>query len=241
MRRGIFCLCLLVAALLTIASGAGAGQRRAGVEEDTSPMDGMNIEEMRAYQSYFYAPGGRDPLVMRFPTDSELGIADKAGAGKIPTREEQEAALRAWLKAITDNIKAQKYDEAIEVANEAINRIDNEWPPLKPEYTNLIRMNEEIRNYGRMASRLKSQQDIGKEFVNLGLRVDGVIWSPMDAKAVVNGTTLSAGEIMLHERKQGDLRVEVIEEHGVVFQFKGMRFRLPVEVYAPPGNADFGQ
>ena len=224
------CLLLIMAALLS--GVAEAGQRRQAAEEP-SPMDSMNIEEIRAYQGYFYPTGGRDPLVMRLPTDRERGLGKKTGPTKAPTIEEQETMMRAWLEEITIAIRRQDYEAALTVTAQAINIIDNEWPPLKSEHIQLLRMNESIRNYARMAVRLKTQQDIGREFSALRLRVDGVTWSPSDSKTVVNGRTLSAGEVMLAERKQGDLRVESIEPTGVVFQYRGMRFRLPVELYAP--------
>lgn len=217
-----------VAVMVFAGAAAHAGQAKA----EDSPLDAMSIEELRAYQSYFYAMGNRDPLTMRMPTDREKGLDSKTKAVKAPSFEEQESMMEGWLKDLTASLKIQDYDNAMKTAETALGVIDNEWPPIKPEHVKLIRMNDEIRSYQRMAIRLKSQQDIGKEFANLGLRVDGVVWSPTDAKAVVNGILLSAGEVMLKERKDGDLRVEMIEEHGVVFQFKGMRFRLPVEVYA---------
>ena len=193
----------------------------------------MSIEELRAFQGYFYASGGRDPMIMRFPTDIERGLGRESGPRKAPTREEQEALLEGWLNDITAAIKVQDYEAALTVSGTAIGVIDNEWPPLKSEYTDLIHMSEEIRSFARLAGRLKTQQDIGKEFNALSLRVDGIIWSPTDAKAVINGKMHSAGELLIDERKQGDLRVEIIEEHGVVFQYRGMRFQLPIQLYAP--------
>ncbi len=203
--------------------------------DDKKPADDKSVEELRAFQSYFYANGGRDPMLMRLPTDRERGLSRKSGPRKAPTLEEQEAKLEEWLTAIKAGVTKQDYESAIQVANEAMNVIDNEWPPIKPEYKKLARMNEDIRSLGRMAMRLKVQQDIGKEFVSLRLRVDGVVWSPTDAKAVVNGALHSAGEALLKERPLGDLRVELVEERGVVFNFKGLRYRLPIELQAPTG------
>lgn len=220
----------LFSALICGVSRAGEARRSAA---EPNPMEAMSIEELRAYQGYFYASGGRDPMIMRFPTDLERGLAGKSGPKKAPTLEEQESLLRGWLFNITEAIKAQDYESALKVSAEAISIIDNEWPPLKSEHTDLIIMNEAIRSYARLAGRLKNKQDITKEFNALSLRVDGIVWSPLDAKAVINGRTHSAGELLIQERKQGDLRVELIEEHDVVFQYRGMRFRLPVEMYAP--------
>lgn len=218
---------------------APAGQpRKAQPTEEQEAMEKMTIEELRAYQGYFYAPGGRDPMTMRMPTSAELGMEKKGKGSRVaPTIEEMERFLTQALETITAAIKSLDYETAIKVSDEAIYVIDNEWPPLKADPPHLPRMSEEIRNYNRLAVRLKAQKDIKAEFEAMRLKVEGVIWSPTDAKAVVNGRLLSAGEIMLGERKQGDLRIEIIEEHGVVFQFKGMRFRIPVDIYAPPPPA----
>ncbi len=224
----------LLACMLGVEVAFG-GQGRSQLTPEQEAMEKMSIEELRAYQSYFYAPGGRDPMIMRLPTSAELGMDRKdKGVRVAPTIEEMERFLAQAIETITVAIKARDYDAAIKSSDEAIYVIDNEWPPLKADPPHLPRMSEELRNYNRMAVRLKAQRDTQIEFEGMHLKVEGVVWSPTDAKAVVNGRLLSAGEIMLAERKQGDLRIEIIEEHGVVFQFKGMRFRIPVEVYAPP-------
>lgn len=234
----VFLACLAAVAFVCGAAEAGQPRRAPAAPEEPDPTAAMSIEEIRAYQGFFYASGGRDPLTMRYPTDSERGAGQKSGPRKAPTLEEQEAMLRQWLEDITSAVKKQNYEAALEISGDAIGVIDNEWPPLKAELTELVRMNDEIRGLARLAGRLKNQQDIGREFAALGLRVDGVIWSPTDAKAVVDGKTRSAGEVLLEERKQGDLRVEMIEEHGVVFQYRGMRFRLPVQLYAPMDDGE---
>lgn len=82
------------------------------------------------------------------------------------------------------------------------------------------------------ALRLKTRKETAAEFAALSLRVQGVSWSPADARAMINGRMLSAGEVVPGVRKEGDLRVEMIEERGVVFRYKGMRFRLPVEIFS---------
>lgn len=231
MKRYRPSLFLGLALCVTCFGVAFAGQRQQRTEE--SPMDAMSIEEMRSYQSYFYAPGGRDPLTMRQPTSAELG----SGEGPVrqaPTEAEMRMKLEQAITTLTSLLQTQKYEDAIKVGEEIIHTIDNEWPAIKPDTPDLLAMVDEIRSYHRMAVTLKRNQDIKNEFIALLLKVNGVVWSPTDAKAVVNGRVYSAGEVMIAERKQGDLRIEIIEEHGVVFQFKGIRFRLPVEVYAPP-------
>lgn len=214
-----------------------AGQRRAAepakADDGTKPLDQMSIEELRAYQAYYYASGGRDPMTMRVPTTAELGDPTKGGGARIaPTLEQMEVFMEKALDDIVHALKALRYEDAIKASEDALYVIDNEWPPLKADPPHLRQMEEQIRNYNRLAVRLKAQQDIKREFEGMSLRVNGVTWSPIDSKAVVNGRVYSAGEIMLNERNSGDLRVEMIDEGGVTFQFKGVRFRLPVEVHS---------
>lgn len=223
------CVALLLTAFLAFSIHAAAGEAPA---KELS-MDEMSVEQLRAYQAFYYKNGGRDPLTMRLPTDNETGQDSKPKEGMTPTIEKMEEVLTAALAAIEKALKQQDYAGAIKASEDVIFIIDNEWPELKDDPPHLKRMDEQIRSYNRMAVRLKSQEDIAKEFAALPLRVDGVSWSPIDARAVINGRAVAAGELLLNERKQGDLRVEMIEEQGVVFQFKGMRFRKTVEVYAP--------
>lgn len=228
--RSVLFLGLLLSCIF-LDRTAVAGQR-AAVEE--SPMDGMTIEEMRAYQSYLYVSGKRDPMLMRFPTSAELRI-NEPPQKKVPTRDEQRQELEQAIKSLVELVRSQKYLDAIQVAEDILIVIED-WPAFKPEDVDLLNMVDEIRSFYRMAVTLKRNQDIKNEFTALNLKVNGVVWSPTDAKAVVNGVLYSAGEVMVSERKQGDLRIEIIEEHGVIFQFKGIRFRLPVEIYAPANS-----
>lgn len=235
MTRYKWCLWLALAVLvISICQTAAAGQRRRGAAappQDEGPMATMSVEELRAYQSYFFAQGMRDPMTMRLPTAAEIGET-QGGRKHAPTVDEQRQFLAEHLEKVTQALREQKYQEAIEVSDAALKEVE-QWPPIKPEHGDLLRMVDEIRNFNRMALTLKRHEDIKKEFLALSLKVDGVVWSPIDAKAVINGLTYSAGEVLTQERKQGDLRIEMIEEHGVVFQFQGIRFRLPVEMYAP--------
>lgn len=236
-RPGLMALLALLAASVALGGQARNAAERPAIPTD-KPLEEMSIEELRTFQAYFYASGGRDPLTMRLPTVTEMGDANKArGEKKAPTIEEMDRIMDKAIEEVTEALKRRDYAAAIKASEDVIYIIDNEWPPLKADPPRLRQKDEQIRNLNRMATRLKMQEEIQKEFDSMHLRVEAVVWSPTDAKAVVNGKLMSAGEIMLEARKQGDLRIEIIEEHGVVFQFKGMRFRVPVELYTPPAGA----
>lgn len=235
-RCPILAMSLFLYLVLSVVATGGeistaVGARNKPDTNTNNPLEQMTVEELRAYQAFYYVSGSRDPLTMRLPTSRELGEETRSLSTRVaPTLDQMEIFLTTALNSIKANLKVLDYDKAIKAAEDALFVIDNEWPPIQPEHVHLLRMTEEIRNYHSLAARLKTQEEIKKEFASLSLKVDGVIWSPTDAKAVVNGRTMAAGEVMLNERKQGDLRLELIEEHGVVLQFKGMRFRKPVEM-----------
>lgn len=232
-RRG-GAACLWIFCLFWAFGTAWAGQKRARPNEVDEKFASMTIEELRAYQAYYYVSGGRDPMTMRMPTVAELGLEKRGQGGRLaPTLEEMEQFLANALANVIRSTKVKEYEQAVKSSEDDLRVVDEEWPPLKADPPHLLRMVNELRSFNRLAVRLKNQQDIQNEFTALRLRVDGILWSPADARAVVNGKMLAAGELLLKERKQGDLRVDLIEENGVVFLFKGMRFRIPVEVYAP--------
>lgn len=226
--RPILFLVVYAAAMSIAVSGEPLS-----LEAGPKPVEEMNIEELRAYQAFYFLEGGRDPMTMRLPEASETGEITKGkGPTKIPTIEEMEQFLTKALADIEIAFKIQDYEEAIQVSAAAMKTVDEEWPPLKADPPQLRRMDEQIRAYHRLAVRLKMQEEIKKEFAGLDILVEGVAWSPIGSKAIVNGKTFDAGEPILQIRKEGDLRVEAIEEHGVVFQFKGMRFRKDVQVFS---------
>ena len=226
-----FLAATLAVALLAASAAAAQPRRQEAQDDETSK---MSIEELRNYYAYYFAGGGRDPMTMRRATNIELGM-ERPGSGRIaPTLDQIEKFLIGTLHDLSASLKERRYEEAIKSGGDAINRIDNEWPPIAPGSVELHQRVDAIRSYTRLAYSLKANNDIKAEFESMAIRVEGVIWSPIDAKAMVNGRLLASGELMLSERKQGDLRVDVIEERGVVFQFKGRRFRLPVVMHSRP-------
>ncbi|MCL2000545.1 MAG: hypothetical protein FWG74_03845, partial [Planctomycetes bacterium] len=93
---------LLFACLFGGEDAALAGQpRRPQPTEEQEAMEQMTIEELRAYQGYFYASGGRDPMTMRLPTQDELGMERRVrGSNVAPTIEEMEGILAEALEVV---------------------------------------------------------------------------------------------------------------------------------------------
>ncbi|MDR1519330.1 MAG: general secretion pathway protein GspB [Planctomycetota bacterium] len=226
---GALLFCSLFARTWTGAAWGGQGKEAPKAE---TQFDKMSMEEIRGYQRYYFASGGRDPMIMRLPTNTELGL-NMSPVKLAPTLEQIDTFLSDAIHGVSEALMNRKYEDALKKSNEAIYKIENEWPPIKAEMFKQIRMVEELNNYNRMAVALKKREDVAIEFKTINIRVGGIVWSPFDARAVVNNRLLAAGDIMLAERKEGDLRVEMIGEREVVFQFKNIRFRLPVEMFSP--------
>lgn len=231
MKNGVAVAGLAFIAVVAAAAGK-AGE--AGQNNQGKSLADMNLEEMRSYQGFFYLNGGRDPLTMRYPTAREQGIEEMSVRGKRAgvTLTEMEQALDAAIRDIESSLSQREYEKALKTAEDMVHTIDYEWPPLKADPPELRRKDDQIRGYVRLAARLKAQDEIAREFAALNLSVDGVAWSPVGARAIINSRVVDAGEILSGVREQGDLRIESIEEHAVVFQFKGIRFRRQVEVYS---------
>ncbi|MDR0362693.1 MAG: general secretion pathway protein GspB [Planctomycetota bacterium] len=217
-------LCLLA---MFAVGHAFAGQAPA------DPSESMSLEELRAYQAFYFRSGGRDPLTMRLPTARELGRETSASAQRVaPTLAQMENSLKGVLWNVETALSERNYDDALKLSSEMIRVVDNDWPPLQADPPHLRRMDEQIRNYNRLAGRLKAKEEVNQEFVRLELRVEGVSWSPNGARAMINGRLVEPGEALLRERSAGDLRVEAVEPQAVIFQYKGFRFRKQVVLYA---------
>jgi hypothetical protein len=217
----------LLAIGVHMASNAGQAQ------SPNSPMESMNLEQMRAYQAFYYRSGGRDPMTMRQPTARELGTEAVATSIRIaPTLAQMEQTLKNALSTVESAFAKRDYDEALKQSEEAIRMVDYDWPPLQADPPQLRRMDEQIRNYTRLASTLKAKEEVYEEFSRLSFHVAGVSWSPTGARAMINNRLVEAGESLLDIRPTGDLRVESIEPRAVVFQYKGFRFRNDVDLYS---------
>ncbi|HOX07984.1 MAG TPA: hypothetical protein PK280_16420 [Planctomycetota bacterium] len=78
------------------------------------------------------------------------------------------------------------------------------------------------------AKRLKQRQDIEKEFVNLKVAVNGIVWTERAPSAAINGSV--AGEGALIELGPGGQSAQVyrIRKDAVIFLYKGVQ--IPVRL-----------
>lgn len=188
-------------------------------------------EEMDRFRMFYYQP--TDDSTEPQPSEY-LGRHNETHGiswqNEKPDIQTIEASMQECLDEITIHIKRQKYNQAIESAGIAETVYQNN--PHAHQSETAKKRYEEIVVYKGMASRLQMQEIIQGEFKQMRLRVDRIVWSPETAKALINGKWYSSGD-----RIDESARIEMVEENAVIVQFKGMRFKIPVEMTVP--NARF--
>ncbi len=205
-----------------------------GAEEGTVPEPGttLSLAALRAEQSFAYAPGGRDPMAQRLATDTVAAAGAEHGAEAAEPAE----AMHSRETTVTDPAD----DRADRVDRTAARRGADPETPVPEAPPPPVPAPAPGRASG--TARQVAARGAAAEFAALALRVEGVSWSPEDARALVNGRWVSPGDALPQARREGDLRVERIEERAVVFRYRGALFRREVEIFsrvtrrAPPAS-----
>ena len=117
------------------------------------------------------------------------------------------------------------YVALLKAGGDAIRVVEEEWPPLKADPPQLRQMFNTLLDYRRTGERLKKQEEVKAEFERLNIHVQAILWSPTEARVVVNGEVAEAGE-NLRGKGLSDVRIEAIEPKSVLFVYKGMHFRM---------------
>jgi len=83
-----------------------------------------------------------------------------------------------------------------------------------------------LERFGRLeatAKRLKQRQDLETEFAGLKVTVDGIVWNPQSATAVVNGQVASEGAVLRLGAAGQDAQLYRIRRDAVIFLYKGVQ------------------
>ena len=220
-------VCLVVGIALSATGGEWPADDETAQPKKT--LATMTLDELRAFQAFFYISGGRDPMTMRLPPKriQQAPEAGRAGGPKPAlTPEEMESFLVRALAEAEVLLTLKDYDMLLKTGGEAIRVVEEEWPPLKADPPQLRQMFETLLAYRRTAERLKRQEEVTAEFNRLNIHVQAILWSPTEARIVVNGMVAEAGEKLRGDRGLSEVRVEAIEPKSVLFVYRGQRFRM---------------
>lgn len=232
-RLGLLGVCLLMA---TAGVAGEARPRPAGGEEEAEAEAPKTLYEMQQFQSFTYVSGGRDPLTFRVRPEGaaqETAADDRTNfrtTGPVVDPKEKRKLLREALARVEPLLLAHDYKSAIKVCVEARSKIASTWGgegriDQDPDVNRLYRR---ALAYERTAKRLQQAVEIKEEFDDLRLQIDGIRWTPTGASALINGTIYEAGGVIQEKGVATQVQIETIEENGVVFIYKGQRFRKTI-------------
>lgn len=197
-----------------------------------------SIDDLQKYQSFRYIGGGRDPFTFRKAKEvieEAPGFeGDAGGAGPQPepqkdlTPEKMRAYLIAFVRQIESLMLIHNYKDALQRAQAHRDTIASKWDlGADAELNRLFRRLSVLQ---QTAKRLLNQQEIKAEFDKLNLSIGGIRWTPTGSAALINESILEPGAVIRMKGRQ-PVQIETIEEDGVVFIYKGQRFRKTMNMF----------
>lgn len=181
----------------------------------------------------FNAGGRRDPFVFALmpdlpatlvvqdktdPKDNKPGPKGVITAAEIKRmREESETFYRTAEASFMDGnvmVTITNCDKGIDVFKKAADIA---------QYRDLLEIRERLTDLRRAGERIKSRQDAEAEFERMGVRLTGVVARAKHSQAIVNGKTVSKGDIVSANNDSVDIVVDDIRPDQVIFQFRGYR------------------
>ena len=107
----------------------------------------------------------------------------------------------------------RQHSEAAKVAAEALSRIE-------PGQDTDGRLTERVRRLRDTARRLDERAKIEKSFSELPISIEGIVWEPGKAVALINGDVRRVGDIV-----EGVTGEEIRRGEGIFVLKKGIRVR----------------
>ncbi len=199
----------------------------------------MDLEELRDYQRYTYVAGGRDPMTFRSRretrrTEEATAAMAVKGVAKITDVNKMQEALRMVIGELACRLLSQDYESAVDIAKKFHEQVEKIWAK-KPTESDLYDLWAVFLTHERTAKRLLQVRQIANEFNSLKLEVKGVQWSARGCAALINDRFYEPGDaVEVKAKDKAQVTVESVDDAGVVFGYKGQRFRKTVgEAPAP--------
>ena len=202
------------AALVALGTFAGAATAvEAPPKGADSPLDRPEFEWVSARRDPFeYRPLRKKVVKPPRPRPARPvgGGNGKTAEPPVPEGLEPIAALAREAEV---ELAQRKYSEATKLAEKALNR-------MQPEQDPDGRFTERLRRLRDTAQRLEERASIEKSFSELPISVEGIVWAPGKAVALINGKVKRAGQ------KVEGVTIGEIRRGEVIFVLqKGVRVR----------------
>jgi hypothetical protein len=136
-------------------------------------------------------------------------------------------ALRDWAKSELSRVESyifeRKWDEVIRVTEAAIKKLQ----PRVADDSTITQINDKMKRYKFQAEEAKILEEAQSKFDALGLRVEGILWSPAGSLAVISGEARARA---VNERVK-DCVIIYIDTNRVDFLFHYNRRRFEFQRY----------
>jgi hypothetical protein len=208
------------------ATAAAAGKVEAK-KKDEGPFASLAAEE----KWIFDPPVNRQDIFYDLETmlASQLGVEianQKTDAGARGPGDEIEA-LREWAKRelvrIEGFIFERKWDDALKATEADLKKLQ----PRVGDDSVIAQITEKMKRYRSQAEEAKIYEEAQAKFDALGLRVEGILWSPAGSLAVINGEPRARA---INERVK-DCVIINIDTNRVDFLFHYNRRRFEFQRY----------
>ena len=191
------------------------------------PFDQLTIEEKWIFEpsdqrlDIFY-----DLEVMLASQLGETGSGQKLDqATRVPADEIE--ALREWAKGELNRAESfifeRKWDEAIKVTEAGVKKLQ----PRVGDDSTIFQITDKMKRYKVQAEEAKIFEEAQSKFDALGLRVEGILWSPTGSLAVISGEPRARA---INERVK-DCVIINIDTNRVDFLFHYNRRRFEFQRY----------
>jgi hypothetical protein len=191
------------------------------------PFDQLAIEEKWIFepsdqrQDIFY-----DLEAMLANQLGETGSGQKQDPTK-PVPADEIEALREWAKGELSRAESfifeRKWDEAIKVTEAGIKKLQ----PRVGDDSIIFQITDKMKRYKVQAEEAKIFEEAQSKFDALGLRVEGILWSPAGSLAVISGEPRARA---INERVK-DCVIINIDTNRVDFLFHYNRRRFEFQRY----------
>jgi hypothetical protein len=197
------------------------------VVKKIGPFDQLANEE-----KWIFAPSDKREDIFY---DLELILASQLG--ETPDQKPDQAtrtnpgveieALRDWAKSELSRVESyifeRKWDESLKVTEAAIKKLQ----PRVGDDSTIAQINDKMKRYKVQAEEAKIFEEAQSKFDALGLRVEGILWSPAGSLAVISGEPRARA---VNERVK-DCVIIYIDTNRVDFLFHYNRRRFEFQRY----------
>jgi hypothetical protein len=164
---------------------------------------------------------------------SQMGTELVKGGGQKAGPSDDIAGLREWAKSELARVESfifeRKWDDALKATETDLKKLQ----PRVGEDATIAQITEKLKRYRAQAEEAKIFEEAQAKFDALGLRVEGILWSPSGSLAVISGEPRARA---INERVK-DCVIINIDTNRVDFLFHYNRRRFEFQRYVGEDTA----